>query len=122
MDKPNILRDLLAAGHISLTDVRNVAREIFDGKTTAAGPGQGGLEGYVLTASQFDDLPEHVQGFVIKAVLAFGVENVLDAEKFAHTSDEQDAQADGRAAEQGATDAAEEFDDDDDPWGLDEAG
>lgn len=80
MDKPNTLRDLLAAGHISLTDVRNIARMVFNGETTAAGPAEGGIEGYVLTACKFDDLPEHVQGFVIKAILAFGVENVLDAE------------------------------------------
>lgn len=94
MDKPNTLRDLLAAGHISLTDVRNVAREIFDGKTTAIGPLQGGISGYVLTASQFNDLPEHVQGFVIKAILAFGVENVLDAEKPDYLSRDSDDAAD----------------------------
>lgn len=80
MDKPTILRDLLTTGHVSLTDVRNVARMIFDGKTTAAVPMESAIEGYVITACKFDDLPEHVRGFVIKAVLAFGVENVLDAE------------------------------------------
>ena len=79
MDNSTTLLALLAGGHISLTDVRSIARTIFNGETTAAGPTEGGLEGYVITASQFDDLPEHVQGFVIKAILAFKVENVLEA-------------------------------------------
>lgn len=74
MSKPSTMLDLLRDGHVGLNDVRTVAREIFDGKTTGAGP-----EGYVITACSYDDLPEHVQGFVNKAILAFTVENVLDA-------------------------------------------
>lgn len=73
MTKPNTLKDLLTDGHISLGDVRAIAREIFNGKNTSAGP-----SGYVVTAVSFDALPEHVQGFIIKATLDFGVENLLD--------------------------------------------
>ena len=72
--KPSNLKDLLRDGHISLGEVRNIAKSIFDGKTTAAGP-----EGYIITASKLEDLPEHVVGFIIKGILEFGVENVLDA-------------------------------------------
>jgi len=72
--KPNNLKDLLKDGHITHGEVRNIAKGIFDGETTAAGP-----EGYIITASKFDDLPDHVQGFIIKGILEFTVENVLDA-------------------------------------------
>ena len=58
MSKPTNLKDLLVENHISLSEVRKIARNIFDGKTTAAGP-----EGYVITAVDFDKLPEHVRGF-----------------------------------------------------------
>jgi hypothetical protein len=74
MNKPKTMQDLLIRQHIGINDIRAVAREIFDGETTGAGP-----EGYVITACSYDDLPEHVQGFINKAVLAFKVENVLDA-------------------------------------------
>ncbi len=74
MTKPTNLKDMLAGGHISRGEVESIARSIFDGKTTMAGP-----EGYVITASSFDALPEHVRGFIVKAVLEFSVENVLDA-------------------------------------------
>ncbi len=82
MSKPNTMLDLLREGHIGLNEVRDIAREIFDGKTTGAGP-----EGYVVTACSYDDLPEHVRGFINKAVLAFAVENVLDAREPEDRSD-----------------------------------
>lgn len=115
MNKPNTLRDLLVAGHISLTDVRGIARMIFDGKTTAAGPLEGAVSGYVLTACKFDDLPEHVRGFVIKAILAFGVENVFEA-----------AERDRQAIEAYHNEGNPAVDEDDagredDPRGLNEA-
>lgn len=74
MSKPIILKDLLREGHITLSEVRKIARDIFNGKTTAAGP-----EGYIITAAKFEDLPEHVQGFIVKGILEFKVENVLEA-------------------------------------------
>ena len=72
--KPNTLKDLMTDGHLSLHEVHNIARTMFDGETTTAGP-----EGYVITAVSFDDLPPHVQGFIAKAILEFKVENILDA-------------------------------------------
>ena len=72
--KPETLKDLLAGGHIVLGEVRNIAKSIFDGQMTAAGP-----EGYIITAARFDDLPDSCQQFIIKAVLEFKVTNVLDA-------------------------------------------
>lgn len=87
MSKPETLRDLLAGGHIDLAEVRVIARSLFDGKTTAAGP-----EGYVITAVAYEDLPDHVQGFINKAILAFSVENVLDA---GSDDDKEDSDNDG---------------------------
>lgn len=79
--KPKIIKDLLAGGHITIGDVRNIARSIFDGHNTAEGTGQGGLEGYVITACDFDSLPDHVQGFLVKAILEFSVQNFLDVKE-----------------------------------------
>ena len=73
MSKPKNLKDLLKDGHISLNEVRAIARNIFDGKTTAAGP-----EGYVIKAACLNDLPDHVQQFIVKAILEFSVENILE--------------------------------------------
>jgi hypothetical protein len=73
MRKPTTLKELLAGGHITMGDVRKLAKIIFDGKTTAAGP-----EGYVVTAVAFDSLGGHVQQFILKAILDFKAENVLD--------------------------------------------
>lgn len=77
MSKPSTLKDLLALGQISLHDVHNIARTLFDGKTTGAGP-----EGYVITACNFDDLAAHVKGFITKGILEFTIENVLDAKDY----------------------------------------
>lgn len=76
--KPKIIKDLLASGHITIGDAKNIARSIFDGNNTANGTGQGGLEGYVITACKFDDLADHIQGFIVKAILEFQVQNFLD--------------------------------------------
>lgn len=86
MGKPTTLKDLLAGSHITKSEVRKIARDIFNGETTGAGP-----EGYVITAVNFDDLPEHVQGFVLKAILEFKVENVLDKHR-PETEDEDDTE------------------------------
>jgi len=79
--KPKIIKDLLAGGHITSGDVKNIARSMFDGKNTADGTGQGGLEGYIITACTFDELPDHVQGFIVKAILEFKVQNFLDVKE-----------------------------------------
>lgn len=81
MSKPSTLKDLLAGGHINKSEVRKIARDIFDGTTTGAGP-----EGYVVTSVAFDDLDERLQGYVIKTVLEFKVENVFDT----HPDDEDE--------------------------------
>lgn len=77
--KPQKIKDLMMSGNASAQDIQRIAEGIFDGETTAAGPAQGGLECYVITACKFTDLPLHVQGFIVKAILEFKVENVLDA-------------------------------------------
>lgn len=76
MSKPETVKDLFIGQHISLSDVEDLARAVFDGKTTAAGP-----EGYVVTAALYDDLPDHIRDFVRKAFMFFSVENVLDADE-----------------------------------------
>lgn len=89
--KPKIIKDLLANGHITIGDAKNIARSIFDGHNTADGTGQGGLEGYTITACNFDDLPDHVQGFIVKAILEFQVQNFLDVkEEAAHAIADDD--------------------------------
>jgi hypothetical protein len=74
MNKPSTMLDLLKDGHIGLNEVNAIARAMFTNATTMAGP-----EGYLVTSVNFDDLPEHVQGFIRKAILQFTVENILDA-------------------------------------------
>ena len=77
MPKPNTLHDLLIDGQVSLHDIENIARTVFDGKTRNTGALA--PEGYVLTACSYDDLPKHIQDFVRKAFSYFTVENVFDA-------------------------------------------
>jgi hypothetical protein len=97
MGKPTNLKDLLREGHITLSEVRKIAKDIFDGTTTAAGP-----EGYVVTASNFDDLPDHVQGFIVKGILEFSVENVLDShDKRTDLERSADEEAEAARAETG---------------------
>jgi hypothetical protein len=71
--KPKNLKDLLAGGHITKSEIRKIARTIFDGSTTAAGP-----EGYVITAAKFEDLSDACQQYIVKSILEFKVENVFD--------------------------------------------
>ncbi len=74
MNKPKTLQDLLIGQHIGLNEVNVIARTLFTNATTMAGP-----EGYLVTGVNFDDLPDHVRGFIRKAILQFTVKNVLDA-------------------------------------------
>ncbi len=78
--KPKIIKDLLAGGHITIGDVKSIARTMFDGEQVTDA-GEGGLEGYVIEACTFDELPIHVQGFIIKAILEFKVQNFLDVKE-----------------------------------------
>lgn len=73
MSKPKTLHDLLIGQHIGLREVEDIARTVFDGKTTMAGP-----EGYLVTACRYDDLPKHIRQYVRKAFFYFTIENVLD--------------------------------------------
>ena len=74
MSNPKTLKDLLIGGHINRGEIEAIARALFTNATTMAGP-----EGYLVTGVNFDDLPPHVQGFIVKAILEFKVKNVLDA-------------------------------------------
>lgn len=75
MSKPNTMLDLLKEGHIGINEVNVIARALFNDASTMAGP-----EGYLVTSVNFDDLPDHVRGFIRKAILQFTVENILDAD------------------------------------------
>lgn len=94
LKKPSTLKDLLAGGHISLGAVEKVARQLFDGKTTAA---VDGIDGYIVTACSYDDLPDGVRSFLRKAILEFGVENILDVmdenEEEMHARADEEAEA-----------------------------
>ncbi len=74
MGKPTKLKDLMIGQHIGRGEVECIARALFNDATTMAGP-----QGYLVTGVNFDDLPPHVQGFILKAILEFSVENILDA-------------------------------------------
>jgi hypothetical protein len=74
MNKPETLKDLMIGGYVGRNEIEAIARALFNDETTMAGP-----EGYVITGVNYDALPPHVQGFIIKAILEFKVENVLDA-------------------------------------------
>ena len=74
MGKPKTLHDLLIRQLVSLKEIEDIARTVFDGVTTAAGP-----EGYVMTACKYDDIPDHIKPFVRKAFFSFTIENVFDA-------------------------------------------
>lgn len=82
MNKPSNLKDLMIGGHIGRSEIDAIARTLFDGKTAAAGP-----EGYIITAVAYDDLPKHVRDFILKAILEFSVENILDANELADEPD-----------------------------------
>ncbi len=85
MNKPKTLQDLLIGQHIGLNEVNTIARALFNDATTMAGP-----EGYLVTGINFDDLPDHVRGFIRKAILQFTVKNVLDANESDKEIDEDD--------------------------------
>ena len=85
MTKPTKLKDLMIGGHIGINEINTIARALFTNATTMAGP-----EGYLVTGINFDDLPEHVRGYIRKAIKEFSVENVLDA----NVTDDEDEDAD----------------------------
>ena len=89
MSKPETLHDLHLDGQFSLRDADAIARTIFDGENELVESES--PEGYVVTACAYDDLPEHIQGFIRKAILAFTVENVLDAADADDFDNEMDA-------------------------------
>ena len=88
MSKPSTLMDLFKEGHVGMNEVNALARALFTNATTMAGP-----EGYLVTGVNFDDLPDHVQGFIRKAILRFTVENVLDAKETEEAEGEDDDDA-----------------------------
>lgn len=73
MSNPETLADLVRSGHATIGEVREIAKHVFDGETSGAGP-----EGYVVTFPLFVDLPDHIQQFIIKAFQFSKIENVLD--------------------------------------------
>lgn len=85
MSKPKTVKDLFIGQHISLNDVEDLARAVFDGETSAAGP-----DGYIVTACKYDDLPRHIREFTRKAFMYFTVENVLDAAEDNDEAEEAD--------------------------------
>jgi hypothetical protein len=66
MPKPEFLRDL------DRSEERKAAKLLFNGQTTVH------LEGYVVTLPNFDDLGDHVQMFIMKAIGQGTLRNVLE--------------------------------------------
>lgn len=70
MSTPSTIKDLLAAGDVSKGDVKKIAAALWeqDEVASTAFPAP-----YSVALPPFDELPEHVQGFIIKGILEAAV-------------------------------------------------
>jgi hypothetical protein len=96
MTGPTNLKELARNGDFSRGNAKAIAREIFDGSVW---PGST-PEGYVMTLAKFDDLTDDTQSFIIKAIFASTIVNVLDTDHsnadmmLADEDDEETAEGD----------------------------
>lgn len=105
MPKPTTLKELLDAGHITLGDVRTVARDILSTYSSENPTKAESLNGYIITPPSFDDLPDHVQGFFVKAVLGSTIENIFDQTAANDEEEDDDDSADDESDEELEDDA-----------------
>lgn len=77
MAKIEKLRDLVAANVVSLHDVKRMARAWFQDSRSYEVMEDNIRAPYSVILPHFDDLPEHVQGFIVKAILESAVEPSL---------------------------------------------
>jgi hypothetical protein len=73
MSKPETLLDLMKAGGCTMSEVRELANQMFNSSQEMK------LDGYYVTLPNYDTLAPHIQDFINKAVLRSTIENVLDA-------------------------------------------
>lgn len=75
MPRLDTLKDLMVTGDLSMGEARNLTKTVFDGETTL----NQAILPYNITMPAFDDLADHIQQFLIKAMLEAKVVNFLDA-------------------------------------------
>lgn len=83
MSVPKTLKELMESGNLTRGEVRKLARLVFDGKTKLS---QSHVP-YGVTLPVFDDLPEHVQGFIVKAILNSKLSTLWDHENPGYPTD-----------------------------------
>ena len=75
MGKPKTLKDLMIAGEITNGMLDVLARDLFNDDHIF--PTIDSLP-YDIFTPIYDDLPEHVRGFIRKAILESTVKNILE--------------------------------------------
>lgn len=76
MTRPSTLKELMQAGDLTMGEARRITVNIFDSKVIVPQ----NVIPYSVTMPAFNDLPDHVQQFVIKAMLESAIVNLLDAD------------------------------------------
>lgn len=74
MPKIETLKDLMIASDLSMGEVRNLTKLVFDGESTLT---QDVLP-YNITMPKFEDMADHIQQFLIKAMLEAKIVNLFD--------------------------------------------
>lgn len=74
MAKPETLKDLMIAGDLTMGEARRLTRKVFNDVNVL----EQDLIPYQVTLPVFDSLPDHVQQFLIKAVLEASIVNVME--------------------------------------------
>lgn len=84
----------MASGHVTRRDVEKIAESIFDPDSPVSNDvAISSIVGYVLTMPRWTDLPPHVRGFVLKALLECRVTNILDDDSTVLLTDDEDNDA-----------------------------
>ncbi len=75
MTGPTTLKELMQAGDFTMGEARRLTSLVFDGMTVL----DQNIVPYEVTMPLFDTLADHVQQFLVKAMLDAGTVNILDA-------------------------------------------
>ncbi len=74
MTKPETLKDLMIASDLTVGEARRIAAKLFDGRAVVD---QTEVP-YHVVLPVLDDLPDHVQQFIVKAILESRIINYMD--------------------------------------------
>lgn len=75
MPQPKTLKELLIAEGVTTQELNNLAEQIFTSDR------EFNAFGYLINLPDFQGLPNHVQGFIRKAILESSIMTVLDKPK-----------------------------------------